>query len=234
MAAILPIVNDIYSALISWTYVLLAILIIVKLVQLAMSFGFIKGLGGGGGSGSGGGGSGGSGGEDDPDKKKKEKTEREKFEEGIENPANLKVWARNQEDKNLDGVEITIYAKKNKKDYKYGPHTTNRDGLVPATGEYMKVPSGVPIAIKYVFWLDRDEKYKSNKRSLWLLGLSKRRKFANTDTITLGAGEERIHEIKIKVSSEYAEGFEPVILEVDTTSEPGIMKTKGKINSMTG
>jgi hypothetical protein len=224
-----------YATIVSWTYVLLVILIIVKIIQF-FSGGSLFGGGGKDGDGRGGSGKGDGGdgkGSKDKEESKKEKKKRE-FEEGIENPAYLRFLVRNKDDKSVQGADVTIFARKHKGEVKYGPTATNKDGLVPSDGSYLRVPSGIPNRIEVIYWLSRAEKYKSGKRSRALLGLSKKRRFVVKENVTLKAGEEVTHTINLPFQSEYPEGFEPFIINVDVASEPGKIKTKAIIKSTTG
>jgi hypothetical protein len=222
-------VQNAYSSIVSWTYVLITILLVVKIIQF-FTGGSLFGTGkDGGGGGGGGGGDGGGTGKD----KEKERTARDKFEEGIKNPAYLKVWVTNEDDKNVSGVEITVFAKGFKGEHKYGPFKTGPDGLYPEK-DFLRVPSGVPITVKWNYWLPKEEKYKSQKRSRLFLGTTKKRRFWDHTDITLGPGEEKTFEIRLPFQSEYPEGFEPFIRDVDTESEPGKIHTKAVVKSTTG
>ncbi|MBU1198255.1 MAG: hypothetical protein KKF46_03560 [Nanoarchaeota archaeon] len=232
-----------YGAIVSWMHVLIIFLIIYKVITLFSGAGSLFGK---------------RGGKDrtkepwrDPDgsttkepkkspKEIKEEEKRKRWEEGIENPAFLRVWVRGDHDRSLRGAEVTVYCKVNKKDTKI--HLiTNKDGIAPATGAvpeehggFLTVTSGLPIRVEAVYWIPWNEWYKSEKRSKLTAGITKKRRFKDTANFTLKKGQEYTHAFEFKIGSEYDRNFQPVILEADYESEPGRIKTKGRLDSMTG
>jgi hypothetical protein len=236
-------IQSTYGALVSWTYLLLSILIFVKLIQLASSLGLGKGLGSllnfankGGGDG-----------EkiarepnttdetrSDPEKQKK-KAEAEKFEQGMENPAFLKVWVMNLDRQNVEGAEVDVIPKGYKGNLAYKGHRTNSDGRAPGDGSDFLLPARFPIQIYVTYKLGKYEKYKSKKHLINLgpIELIQRRTLKHDDTIQLMQGEKKIHTIQLPFFSEKNLGFEPHVESLDRIGN-GKIRARGRVISNTG
>lgn len=222
MAVIPTGVTNMVASTVSWLITIVTILIIVKIVQLARS------AFGGAGFGSGGGKSGGkdgsssnSGGKDNDNRKASTRQkEREKFEQGIENPAYLQVWVRGTEDQNIQGAKVSIrpLGRYNKKKLSY-EQETNPDGLVPGDGGYLPIPSNFTTIVSVRYRVPWKSRYRSKGRTL-----------TAEQKIILKPGQEERREFKLSLEAEEIKGIIPYIVEFDYD----IGEAKGKISSSSG
>lgn len=237
------------GGILNFLLVILTIALFVKLFFAIAATTGVKGpwsrksrSGGGDDDPSGRGGRGGSGGGDDDAKTKKKQDEMDEFEDGIENPAFIKIWVRNRDGQAVKGALVDIVPSKksffsrnkNKRRWKILNQETNANGVFPGH-DYLRVPSGIPIKLEVNYILARSMKYRTQKRGIFSLGLGKRRWFNPPPQIlTFNAGDHQEVEFVLAFDAEAVLGFEPHVESVDYASTPGRIKTKAIVNSPTG
>jgi len=221
MAVIPDGIRNMVETVLSYLVTILTILIIVKIIQLV---GSIKGGGFNFGGGSGGGSGGGGDKEKKPSKKEKQ---REKFDKGMENPAYLRVWVRDRDDRNIQGAKVYVRPLNYKKNLKY-EDVTNADGLMPSDGGYLTVPSQYTTLITVKYTLSKAEAHKSKQNKMSPIGDNG--KFKEEKRVMLKAGDEQTVKFQLDIQAEYIKGFQPKILDLDIDNKYG----KGVVRSTKG
>ena len=228
--AVEPFVTNIYSAIVSWTYVLLVILLIAKIIDAVGGGNLFKGKGGDDDSGRGGGG-------DDDSKRTKngisdeDKKELEKNGGGTdgldhENPGFVQVVVRDEDDNPISGAVVSITpANMNKRKGKifakrkewreYGGRT-GPDGVWPSGGKPAPVGSGSAML-------------KVSKTKWYNITWFNKGRYYDTKYIEIIPKEEQAYVVIMKREGEKAEWFEPKVLEV-TQLNANDMRVKGRID----
>jgi len=224
-------IQNAYGAIVSWTYILLTILLIVKIIQFFTGGGGLFGGKGGGGEGSGGSGG---GGRNNPDRvsPEEEKTIKKKKKLGepegldVENPGFVKVIVLDTDDNPIQGAKVRITPAnmrkrrwfRTKRDWREYGGLTGPDGVWPSGGRFESVGSGsVIISVTKTNWY--------NITFTWF----NRDRFYEKKYYEIIPGQQ--HEITVIMDrkGEKAEAFEPKIWEVAPVDDK-TMKVKGIIN----
>lgn len=156
----------------------------------------------------------------------KDEEDRKRFEEGIKNPAALRVWVHTPDDENLQGAEIQITVGKRKT-----KGHSNKDGLYPSK-DYLQVPSNYPIKIKVTYDLAKRAKYRSKKKPK-SFQLFDKTKFKHSEKeIHFAPGQEFLHDVSFNIGAEYKYGFEPRVINVKFDNDK--TELEGVVESQTG
>jgi hypothetical protein len=224
-----------YKIVIEYSYLFLAILLIVKLFQLVSSF---KNGGEGSSPWDPWGNKGGDG-DKDRDRRKESDSNSKKLKEdkdnGVGGTSYLKVRVVDKNGSPIKCAKVTIKSKRGGKDFLYNKVETNADGIVPGMGESFPVPSNTPIKIYVNYMIPKNEKYKSNKYAIRAFGndFIKKREFTHEDILNyLKEDEERTHIIRLNIVGDEVTGFEPFIHSIKVTDD--IIEAVGEVQGSTG
>lgn len=220
--AIQAFVTSVYSAIVSWTYILLTILIVYKIIS------FFTGSGGGGGL------FGGKGGKDkydndsrriiddisEDDKKKRKEKDKNDEPGGLDvtNPSYVKVIVWDEDDNPIQRAKVKITPARMKKrkwlktkmEWREYGGLTGPDGIWPSGGKAEQIGSGtINIEVSKVKFYN-------------ITWFSKGRYYQKKD-YELIAGEENEIVIILARKGEKAEWFEPKVLEVKSIDDKTMM-----------
>jgi hypothetical protein len=212
---------DIYSILVSWTYILLIILVVAKIFMWMTGSRIFKGGGGDGGNGDAGKkkkSSDGSDNDDSDDKDNKNKKSKESLD--VDKPGFVKVLVVDADDNPISGAQVRIVPArmiqrhwgifKTKKDWRQYGGVTGPDGTWPSRDKYQPVGSGsVTISASKAGWITVQ--------------------YQQTD-YEIKEGEHYDIIISLSRKGEKAEQFEPKILSIEPDpSDPNKMIVKGVV-----
>lgn len=223
-------IQNAYGAIVSWTYILLTILLVVKIIQFFTGGGGLFGGKGGEGGGSGGGDGGGRGNNPDTVSPPQQTTLTQQQQLGapegldVENPGFVKVIVLDTDDNPIQGAKVRITPAnmrkrrwgRTKRAWREYGDLTGPDGVWPSGGRFESVGSGsVIISITKTNWYN----------ITWF----NRDRFYEKKYYEIVPGQQ--HEITVILDrkGEKAEGFEPKIWEVAPVDDK-TMKVKGIIN----